>query len=384
MKEETGSGKSHEKQSVFLKGEKQSIFLTGATGLVGSYLLKELLIQGNSVAVLVRRSRKESAQQRIEKLVQNWENQLGKKLSRPIVIEGGLADPSWGSANQEWFKEYCGSIIHCAASLTFNGKQGGEPWSSNIEGTRNVLNVCKNAGIRTLHYVSTAYIAGSSEAFLEDSFDVGQTLRNDYEKSKFQAEKMVREVDFLDSLTVYRPSIVVGDSQTGYTLTYHGFYAVLKLAHTLAKRMPFTVGRGVRTLVTLGMSGSEHKNFVPVDWVASVFMRIFRNPQWHGKTYHLTNPNPPLILDFVEVVQEAVEKYSEFSDENDAMVATEDWFQENYAMQIAIYEPYLQDDPDFDTRNVQAAAGDLPCPRMTKDLMMFLAKKAILSDFGKK
>ncbi|MDO4575794.1 MAG: SDR family oxidoreductase [Planctomycetia bacterium] len=363
--------------------DKDSIFLTGSTGLVGSYLLKELLVGGKSVAVLVRPSRKLSAAGRVEKMVQAWSEQLGRTLPMPKVIEGGLADPTWGARNEDWFRDCCGSVIHCAASLTFNGKQGGEPWSSNIEGTRNVLNVCQKGNIEKLHYVSTAYIAGSSHTFYEKDFDIGQSLRNDYEKSKFEAEKMVRSADFIKSLTVYRPSIVVGDSKTGETSTFHGFYAVLKLAHTLAKRMPFTVGRGVRTLISLGMDGTEHKNFVPVDWVAGIFIQIFNNPALHGQTYHLTNPNPPLLLDFVEVVQEAVEKYSEFSQDGEE-AASEDWFRENYAMQIAIYEPYLQDDPSFDTSHVQAAFPDSKCPPMTKDLMMFLAKKAILSDFGKK
>ena len=47
--------------------------------------------------------------------------------------------------------------------------------------------------------------------------------------------------DFLDRPTIYRPSIIVGDSQTGYTTTYHGFYAPLKLAHTMASKV--AVGR---------------------------------------------------------------------------------------------------------------------------------------------
>lgn len=193
---------------------------------------------------------------------------------------------------------------------------------------------------------------------------------------------MVRSADFIDSLTVYRPSIVVGDSHTGETQSFHGFYAVLKLAHVLAKQMPFRIGRGIKTLVTLGMRGNEAKNFVPVDWVSAVFMKIFQNEELHGKTYHLTNPNPPLIKDFVEVIQEAVEHFSEFASV-ESCTESEEWFQKNYAEQIAIYRPYLQNDPKFGTENVQKCASEFQCPKMTKELMMFLAKQAIFSDFGR-
>ena len=65
----------------------------------------------------------------------------------------------------------------------------------------------------------------------------GRTAGNVYEKTKLQAELMVRAAGterWLDRATIYRPSIIVGDSQTGYTTTYHGFYAPLKLAHTMA------------------------------------------------------------------------------------------------------------------------------------------------------
>ena len=49
---------------------------------------------------------------------------------------------------------------------------------------------------------------------------------------------MVREADFLEPPTVYRPSIIIGDSRTGMTTTYHGYYAALQLAHTLVKAHP--------------------------------------------------------------------------------------------------------------------------------------------------
>lgn len=278
----------------------------------------------------------------------------------------------------------CKSVIHCAASLTFYGSQSEEPWTSNVEGTKRVLDFCAEAGVTEMHYVSTAYVAGSSKIFYEHDLDTGQELRNDYEKSKFEAETIVRSADFLKRLTVYRPSIVVGDSVSGFTTTFHGFYAVLKLAHTMVSRLPMGSTSGRNLLSALGMDGSERKNFVPVDWVTDVFDHIFSHPELHGRTYHLTTPYPPLLTDFVDTVQDAVETWSTLADERDPQRADEEWFFKHYANEVQIYRAYLQDDPQFDSTNTQSAAPHLTCPVMDRELMLFLARYAILSRFGRR
>ncbi len=363
---------------------KNYIFLTGATGLLGAYILRDLLRRRQKVAVLVRPSKKATAEQRVRKMLADWEHDQGEMLPRPLVFSGSLQHADWYKPHQDWFAASCKTVVHCAASLTFYGACDGEPWNSNMLGTRNVLDLCRQAEIRNLHYFSTAYVAGSTAHFYENDLDVGQTLRNDYEQSKFEAEKMVRSADHLDTLTVYRPSIVTGDSKTGYTTTFHGFYAVLKLAHTLVQRLPLGATSGRRLLEILGMTGHERKNFVPVDWVADVFDHIFHRPELHGQTYHLTSPQPPTLADFVDVVQDAVETYSDLAQENDPQLASEHWFFENYRDQVQIYRAYLQDDPQFDSSRLQKAAPQLPCPVMDRELMLFLARYAILSRFGKK
>ena len=137
--------------------------LTGATGLLGNYLLRDLLLRDVPVAVLVRPTRKQTVRQRIEVALCHWDAELGKSLPRPVVLEGDIAQPDLGldAVNLRWASEYCSAVIHNAASLTFHSTSSeGEPWRSNIEGTRNVLDFCRNTGIRKLHHVSTAYVAG--------------------------------------------------------------------------------------------------------------------------------------------------------------------------------------------------------------------------------
>jgi nucleoside-diphosphate-sugar epimerase len=358
--------------------------LTGATGLVGSYLVQRLLQGGHHLAVLVRPSKRLTAERRVDKILSFLEHKTGETLPKPYVISGDLQNNVWVNEHRDFLFKNCRSVIHCAASLTFYGSQDDEPYVSNVRGTKQILDLCKDFGIEDLHYFSTAYIAGSSERFYEDQLDSGQELRNDYEKSKFLSENLVRNAEHIKKLTIYRPSIVVGDAQTGYTSSFHGFYAVLKLAHTLVRRMPRGSTSGRNLLTALGLDGTERKNFVPVDWVADSFMSIFTQPELHGKTYHQTSPNPILLNDMVDVIQDAVETFSALADESDPLQADETWFFKNYINEVQIYRAYLQNDPEFDSANIQLACPNLLCPKTDKELMFFLARYAIQSNFGKR
>ena len=112
---------------------------------------------------------------------------------------------------------------------------------------------------------------------LETELDVGQQLGNDYEQSKIAAEKEVLAADF-DRVTVYRPSIIVGDSQTGYTTSYHGFYTPLRLAWSLARSIPWEVMLRSDWLGNLGLTGNEGKNLVSVEWVSAAMTEIIGEP----------------------------------------------------------------------------------------------------------
>ncbi len=349
--------------------------------------MRDCLSAGHRLAVLVRPTKRASCRQRIETILARWEEETHSALPRPVVIEGELGDLDLGLDHRslEWIGHHCTSVIHNAASLTFQGPdRSGEPWRSNVNGTQRVLELCRLTGIRNFHYVSTAYVAGLRKGrVLEDELDVGQAPGNDYEASKIEAEQMVKAAAWLDRPTIYRPSIIVGDSQTGWTSTYHGFYALLKLAHTLVSRLVLGATAGRQLLAGLSLKGEERKNFVPVDWVSAVFCHIFSSPQHHGRTYHLVSDDPPTVGLTADVIQEAVETYSQLTDESDCFRCDGSWFVENFRDQMDIYRSYWRDDPQFDSTNRQAAAGHIVCPPVDKTLLLNLSRYAIHSQFGK-
>ena len=110
-----------------------------------------------------------------------------------------------------------------------------------------MLALCREARIRELHHVSTAYVCGSRQGrIFESELDEGQDCRNEYEASKLEAERLVRGPDGLESVTVYRPAVISGDSKTGYTSTYHGLYLYLRLMAMAVPMQPAGEGRYTR------------------------------------------------------------------------------------------------------------------------------------------
>ena len=312
---------------------------------------------------------------------------LEATLPRPVVFESDLSEIDLGLDHRtlDWIAEHCTSVFHNAASLVFRGDDpAGEPYLSNVEGTRRMLELCRVTGIRQFHHVSTAYVCGLREGrILETDVDLGQTPGNVYEKTKLQAELLVRSADHLDSPTIYRPSIIVGDSQTGYTTTYHGFYAPLKLAHTMVSKVARGTTAGNLLVEALGINTDDRKNFVPVDWVSAVISHVHGRPEFHGKTYHVTSPNPPLILEMAAVMQEVVEDLSPVGDAEASWNLDGEWFAKTFRDQLGIYGAYWRDDPQFDVTNTLRTAGHLPCPRLDRRMMSRLARFAIHANFGR-
>ncbi|MFN9721261.1 MAG: SDR family oxidoreductase [Planctomycetota bacterium] len=354
--------------------------LTGATGLVGRYLVRDLLLSGHQLAVVVRSSRKQSPRDRMEEILQHWERELGRPLARPVVLEGDIAEPGFGFSGEDrdWVGENCDKIIHSAAILEFYGKdRKGEPWRTNFNGTQNMINLCRELNILDIHYVSTAYVAGfQTERVMEDSLDVGQSFRNDYEESKFHAEKLVRAIDFADHVTIYRPAVISGDSRTGYTNTYHGLYLYLRLMSVMIPPIPRSPDGSRSTPIRLRMTGEEKRNIIPVDWVSAVMCRLFETPAARGKTFHIAPDDPITSRRMIEYCSKYFNSTGvEFCGPGELPPLTRDgnedqWMFERVLTENATtYAPYESTDNVFDMTNTRQFAGDIVCPELDETII---------------
>lgn len=346
---------------------KKYVLLTGATGLVGRYLIRDLLMAGHRLAVVVRGSDTQGPVERIEGILQMWEGRLGTSLPRPVILEGDVAVPSYGLARRDlsWVRDHCDQLLNNAAIITFYGAdRAGEPWRTNLNGAQNAVALCEQIGIKHFHHVSTAYVCGTrTDRVREDELDVGQRFRNDYEESKFLAEKIIRSASFLRSLTVYRPAVIAGDSKTGYTSTYHGLYHYLKVMSVIARNAKVDANGKRHIPVKLQMSGDEPRNVVPVDWVSAMICRIVRTPALHGRTYHLA---PKHFVTARQVLDVGCRYYNSCGVEclgsSDQAESTASDVELTAHENIRMYEPYVNTDPSFDLSNLEQAVPDLPCP----------------------
>jgi thioester reductase-like protein len=240
-----------------------AVLLTGATGFVGKEILDRFLERDRRVFALVRADDDHAAARRLS------------PHARLTAVAGDIERPGLGLAatTAERLAGEVTTVVHCAASVSFDLSLE-ESRSVNVGGTRHVLDLAKRCErLERLSYVSTAYVAGEPRRlFGEDELDVGQRFRNPYERSKFEAEQMVRRHADGLPLQVLRPSIVVGDSRTGRTSSFNVLYGPLK-----------ALARGAIPAIP-GRRGSP-VDVVPVDYVADRTVDLAE----HGSdgTYHL-------------------------------------------------------------------------------------------------
>jgi thioester reductase-like protein len=341
-------------------------FLTGGTGLLGRFLIRDLLLRGARLALLVRGTKRESAQERLEGILQSWERELGHSLPRPVMIEGDLREPELGLTRESktWVSRHCDQIIHSAASLAFHADGEGEPWRTNFDGTRHMLELCRTTKIRRLHYVSTAYVCGLREGTIyESDLDCGQKFRNVYEESKFRAERLVRSAEGIEQLTVYRPAVIAGDSQTGYTNTYHGIYLYLRLMALVVPRQPVGPDGKRMTRLRLPMTGDERRNVIPVDWSSRAMSHLILSPKAHGHTFHLA---PDQCVTPRQIIEAAYRYFHssgvEYVGYQKLDPETYNDFEREFLPGVTMYNDYEATDPLFDCANLKRFAGDIPCP----------------------
>lgn len=343
------------------------LLLTGATGLLGRYLLRDLLAAGRRVAVLVRETREEPAAERIESIMERWESEAGHPLPRPIVLAGDVTSPNLGLDRDDlhWVAGHVRSVIHAAALVRFDlDERDGEPFRTNLGGTREVLRFCELLGIHDFHYVSTAFVCGKREGTIrENETDFGQEFHNSYEQSKFEAELSVNAATAIRHRTIYRPTIITGDSNTGYTNTYFGMMWYLKLLAVLVPQQPIGPDGKRHTPIEMPVSGDEPHNLVPVNWVSQVITHLFSQPESRGQVFHLASPHRVTMRGVVEVCYDYFGSSGvKFVGDAGHGLSLENDFSRTFFVSSRNYRAYDRFTPDFERANLNRLAGHLACP----------------------
>lgn len=258
-----------------------SVLLTGATGFVGMELLARFLERTDRhVFALVRGEDDRAAAARMERTLRSLFGIGHPYAKRVTAVRGDLTRPGLGlRGNGERLARQVSEIVHGAASVSFELELKASR-AINVQGTRRVVEFAERCqargGLRRFSYISTAYVAGDHRGrFSEDELDVGQSFRNAYERSKFEAESLVACARRQLPITVLRPSIVVGERGSGWTASFNVLYWPLR-----------AFARGAYP--ALPARRDAPVDVVPVDYVADATFALSQAPEAEGSTYHLT------------------------------------------------------------------------------------------------
>lgn len=267
-------------------------FVTGATGFIGKRLVKALLARRGSTVHFLLRPESEG---KVADLLAFW----GVGRTRAIPVYGDLTSKKLGVSAEDVkaLKGQVDHVYHLAAVYDLSADEESQV-QVNIEGTRNVVEFAKAIDAGHLHHVSSIAAAGLYEGvFREDMFEEAEGLDHPYFMTKHESEKIVRK-EAKVPWTVYRPAMVVGDSQTGEMDKIDGPYYFFKLIQRMRQILP-------PWMPSVGLEGGR-VNIVPVDFVVAALDHISHTKaDLNRKCFHLVDPQGYRVGDVLDIFSKA-------------------------------------------------------------------------------
>jgi NAD(P)-dependent dehydrogenase (short-subunit alcohol dehydrogenase family) len=270
-------------------------FVTGATGFIGKRLVKKLLERKGSVVHFLIRQESEA---KVDDLRAFWGLKDAKGAARAIPVFGDLTSKRLGVASDaaKALKGKVDHFYHLAAVYDLGADEESQV-AVNIDGTRNTVEFAKAIDAGHFHHVSSIAAAGLYEGvFREDMFDEAENYDHPYFMTKHESEKIVRK-DCKVPWSVYRPAMVVGDSQTGEMDKIDGPYYFFKLIQRMRQLLP-------PWMPSIGLEGGRI-NIVPVDFVVDALDAISHKAGIAKKCYHLVDPVGYRVGDVLDIFSKA-------------------------------------------------------------------------------
>ena len=270
-----------------------TVLMTGFPGFLGSALLPGILKRTDGSAICLMQPKFAALAKRRDAELASADASLQGRIQ---LVEGDITQPGLGIA-ADTLSEVT-EAWHLAAVYDLTVARD-VALRVNLDGTRNVLDALERCpNLTRLHYFSTCYVSGRyAGPFSEDDLEVGAPFNNYYEETKNLAEADVRgRMSAGMPATIYRPSIVVGDSRTGETQKFDGPYFVMQwlLRQRRHAIMPM-VGDPTATRV----------NVVPRDFIVDAAGYLSGLPVSEGRTYQLADPHPVTVDEMAETLAEA-------------------------------------------------------------------------------
>ncbi len=271
----------------------QSIFVTGFPGFIAGRLVERLANDGTQFFLLVQPQFVDAAMKSVEKITVA----KGVPLENFALVQGDITKTDLGieEADLSTIRAETTDIFHLAAAYDLAVSKE-LAYSVNLQGTKNVNEfACTVWGLQRYSYVSTCYVAGKRKGkILETELRHEKGFRNFYEETKYLAENEVEKLKADLPVTVFRPSVVVGDSRTGETAKYDGIYYLINYLRKWPKLLRF---------VNVG-NKNVRLNLVPVDFVVDAIAVLSRDEAAAGKTIALADPDPMTTAELFDAIAE--------------------------------------------------------------------------------
>lgn len=278
-------------------GPPRRVLLTGATGLLGAYVLHELLRATDvEVHCLVRDDDPQAAALRLRRHLARLHLDDTAHRARIVPLLGDLSQTHLGLPAGQFaaLADAVDVIYHCGVLANF-----WRPYAAlravNVLGTAEVLRLAGTGAVTPVHHVSTLAVffdqvaRGATRVHEDDVAAPSDALRSGYVRSKWVAEQLVQAAqDRGLPATIYRTSRICGASDTGATSNDKDLIVTL-----------------IRACVALGAypEVSFEIALAPVDWVARAVVSLSRRTDHAGRAYHLVQPRPIAWPALVEQIQ---------------------------------------------------------------------------------
>lgn len=273
----------------------ETIFMTGFPGFIAGRLVEKLTTPNTQFFLLVQDAFVEKASIDIQKIAE----MTGVSAKNFVIITGDITEKNVGmtDADLEVVLNETTDVYHLAAVYDLSVEKE-LAYKVNVEGTKNVNEIVKNIkNLRRYNYISTCYVAGKrDDVIYENELEHDEGFRNYYEETKYFAEVEVEKLKATHPVTIYRPSVVCGDSKTGETAKYDGIYYVIKFLLKFPE---------VFRLVNVG-NKDVRLNLVPVDFVVDAMVALAKDERAVGKTVAVADPKPLTTKEICDSIAESI------------------------------------------------------------------------------
>ena len=256
------------------------ILITGATGNVGSRLLREYLTTTDDILyVLVRAEADAAAATRIEQVLAFWDVADERSRARVRVLRGDILADNLGltAAQVDEVRRAVRVVVHAACNLRLDLTVE-QARREVLGGTVNVVRFAEQLDqLDRFGYLSTMEVMGRYCGSVREEFLTPYRIPflNSYEVAKFESEEFLRErLAAGTPVTIYRSSMVVGETATGKVLDFQSFYLLLE---KLVLRPDFPV-----------LPAGAPMDTIPVDFLCRCIVTTLADPQSNGRIYHLS------------------------------------------------------------------------------------------------